>query len=475
MSQAHPPSQKRAAAAVVLIADAARDPRVYLVERAPELRFFGGYWALPGGTRGPEDGADDPKTGDRAPLLRCAARELEEETGIALPPERLREVCRIETPPFAPVRYDTLFAMAEVPSGQEPKVTPGELVNGAFWRPADALRAWRAGELLIVPPVLILLEAMLAHGCGDAFVAAMAGIAQGYRDGKLHRVRFAPGVLMASVLSPTLPPATTTNCYVVGEQRLYVIDPGTHDARETERLCALLDELRGEGRTLEAILLTHHHVDHVGAVTPLSRRYGLPVHAHAMTLGRLKPGFTVGKVLTDGDRLPLGRTPDGRDGWELEAVFTPGHDRGHLCFRDSRYASVIAGDMLSTVSTIVIDPPEGHMRTYLESLERLLAEPMGTLHPAHGPAARDGHRLVRQYLRHRSQRESALVQALAEGPTTIEALVPKIYWEIDASMHPIAARSLLAGVEKLAEDGRARQLPDGRWVSSGSNTASTGR
>ena len=256
---------------------------------------------------------------------------------------------------------------------------------------------------------------------------------------------------------------------------LYVIDPGTHDAKETQRLCELLDGLRSEGRTLEAILLTHHHPDHIGAVNPLSSRYDLPVHAHRLTLERIRPGFRVGRILEDGDRLPLGTSPDGRPGWELEAVFTPGHDRGHLCFRESRYACVIVGDMLSTVSTIVIDPPEGHMRTYLASLERLLAEPMSTLHPAHGPAARDGHRLVRQYLRHRAQREVALVQALAQGPSGLEALVPKIYWEIDASMHQVAARSLLAGAEKLAEEGRARQRPDGQWELSGSNTASTGR
>jgi glyoxylase-like metal-dependent hydrolase (beta-lactamase superfamily II) len=119
--------------------------------------------------------------------------------------------------------------------------------------------------------------------------------------------------------------------------------------------------------------------------------------------------------------------------------------------------------MLSTVSTIVVDPPEGHLKSYLDSLERLLREPMGTLHPAHGPAARDGHRLVRQYLRHRAQRETALVQALQKGPATIDELVPIIYWEIDRAMFWIAARSLLAGAEKLGEEGRARLRADGRW------------
>ena len=471
MSPPTPANPKRTAAAVLLTTADPADPQIYLVERSPELRFFGGYWALPGGTRGPEDGPDDSTSGDRAALLRCAVRELEEETAVRVATGDLSEVCRIETPPFAPVRYDTLFVLGTLPQWQKPRVTPGELVQGRFWRPKEALQEWRKGKLLIVPPVLVLLELIVKHGLQAAMLEAASELAEGYRRGKLHRVRFAPGILMASVLSPTLPPATTTNCYVVGEERLYVIDPGTHDKGETERLCVLLDELVAEGRKLEAILLTHHHPDHIGAVNPLSERFHLPVHAHPLTHARIRAGYRVGRSLADGDCLPLGRSPDGQDGWQLAAVFTPGHDRGHLCFRESRYASVIAGDMLSTVSTIVIDPPEGHLVTYLHSLERMLAEPMGTLHPAHGPAARDGHRVVRQYLRHRSQRETALVQALAEGPADIADLVPKIYWEIDASMHPIAARSLLAGAEKLAEEGRARQRPDGLWELSSSRAA----
>ena len=122
--------------------------------------------------------------------------------------------------------------------------------------------------------------------------------------------------------------------------------------------------------------------------------------------------------------------------------------------------------MLSTVSTIVIDPPEGHLRTYLASLERLLEEPIHTLYPAHGPAVRDGQKLVRQYLRHRAQRESALLKALdAEGPARPGDLVPGVYWEIDPRMRPLATRSLLAGLQKLAEDGVAAVDQEGLWRS----------
>lgn len=259
------PTKDKFAATVVLLRGAGADLEIYLVERAPELRFFGGYLALPGGVRGPEDGPDDPEHGDQQALRQCALRELFEETGICLDPglaacgasdlaalrrglieaadatlwqsyrhrqtgaETLTCLCRIKTPAFAPVRYDTEFFCAALPEGQEPVIWPGELTGGRFWRPAEALAAWRRGELLIVPPVLMLL-AMLEGGDLDQFHQQAAAIAADYRHGRLHQVRFSPGILMASLSTPTLPPATTTNCVIVGEAKLFLIDPATADA-----------------------------------------------------------------------------------------------------------------------------------------------------------------------------------------------------------------------------------------------------
>lgn len=467
------------------------------------LRFFGGYHALPGGVRAPHDLSAVDGDDERS-LRLCAVRELFEETGVLLTegirpdPERrallradlLREngdaedaasraaaflqetgalraadrlttICRITTPAFSPVRYDTLFCIAELPAGEEPQVETGELVGGGFVKPKDALMAWRRGDMLIVPPVVILLQ-LLEQGDLDHFMAEAARIARSYQDGELHRVQFTPGVVMASVRSPTLPPATTTNCLIVGNERLWVVDPGTHEPDEQERLIRLLDVLCQEGRVVAGVLLTHHHVDHVGAVRRLSNHYQVPVRAHPLTLKRLEPGFLVGEPLLDGTAIDLGTAPDGSADWTLTAVFTPGHDRGHHCFRESRYQAVLVGDMLSTVSTIVIDPPEGHMATYLRSLERLLSEPMGTLYPAHGPAARDGHNLIRQYLRHRLTREANLLKTLQDSPGTLDALLTKVYWDVDPRMHGIAIRSLLAGLEKLLEEGRVVER-DGIW------------
>jgi glyoxylase-like metal-dependent hydrolase (beta-lactamase superfamily II) len=243
---------------------------------------------------------------------------------------------------------------------------------------------------------------------------------------------------------------------------LWVVDPGSPDPAEQQRLLALLDELCRRGARLGGVIATHHHQDHVGGIAALCAARGLSVRGHPLTLERLPPGCRAGAPIGHGDLLPLGRAPDDGPGWHLRAIHTPGHDRGHLCFTESRYGAAIVGDMLSTISTIIVDPPEGHLGTYLRSLELLLAEPLATLYPAHGLAVRDGRRLVRQYLRHRAQREAALVDALVDGGGTVADLVPRVYWDSKPEMHRFAARSLLAGLQKLEEEGRATATGD-RW------------
>ncbi|MCR9243412.1 MAG: MBL fold metallo-hydrolase [bacterium] len=491
--------KRRTAAALLITRGAGQKLEVFLAERSPELRFFGGYWALPGGTVDPSDFAAGGSENEPAAMRECARRELFEETGLLwgrltsgrdaaqlaavrrgmteadaaaatpAPPSwegltadltsaSLREVARIETPPFAPVRYDTVFfhVPLEDCTNGEPEIWPGELMQGRFQRPADALEAWRRGDIYLVPPVVIMLEHLAAAPGVDEFATAIGETAAAYQNGRLHQVRFSPGIVLAPLKTPTLPPATTTNCYVVGNRELYVIDPGSPELKEQQRLDALLTELTANGGKVAGIVLTHHHPDHVGGVHALSQQRDLPVHGHPLTLSRLAPGFRRGRELEDGDTLALGDAPDGAPDWQLTAVHTPGHDRGHLAFRESRYGTAIVGDMLSTVSTIIIDPPEGHLATYLKSLERLAEEPITTLYPAHGPAVRNGQRLINQYTRHRRQRETALVKSLEEGGGTIATLLPKVYWDADPKLYPFATRSLLAGLEKLAEEGRAR-------------------
>lgn len=506
---------RRTAAALMITRGTGTNVEVFLAERAPQLRFFGGYWAMPGGTIAAEDVAraerGDPSDEARA-LQACAHRELFEETGLirhrldparvergalreqrrllleherrgttdcsvspwqqlvagASSPPSLRALCRIETPPFAPVRYDTVFYHVPVEgctagtAAAQPDVWDGELTRGRFWRAEQALKSWRSGDLLLVPPVIIVLEELAAAADFEHFTRALEATAKSYRDGALHKVRFSPGVVLAPLKTPTLPPASTTNCCIVGHEELWIVDPGSTDPREQQRLLDMLTTLTTDGQRVGGVLLTHHHPDHTGGARALCRALGLKVSGHHRTLERIASSIPRGAALADGARIPLGRSPDGAPGWELEAVHTPGHDQGHLCFRESRYGTLLAGDMLSTVSTIIIDPPEGHLATYLDSLARLGSYPSATLIPAHGPAVRDGRKLIQQYAAHRRRREATLLHALAERQGAVADLLPRVYGDLDERLFPFAARSLQAGLDKLAEEGRATEHA-GEW------------
>lgn len=498
----------RTAAAVILHQGRGSDLRVFLAERSPKLRFLGGYHAFPGGVVDGTEREGEGSDGADAALRQCAIRELFEETGVriggdpgtspedwvaarralldhersgaagpcpaweALRPRgaggSLREVCRILTPPFAPVRYDTVFFLAELPAGQQPEVWPGELVSGAFVSPAEAIERWRRGELRIAPPVLILLELIAQVGL-DALPEVAGGLAAGFQAGVLSPVRFSPGVIMASLRSDTIPPAQTTNTYLVGNEVVYVIDPGTPDRAEQDRLLDLLSALQDAGREIGGVLLTHHHPDHVAGLRVIATELDVEVRGHARTLDRLPEGVVAGAPIVDGERIELGKSPDGRDGWSLHAVFTPGHAQGHLCFHEDRYGALIAGDMVSTLSTIVIDPPEGHMATYLESLRRLLERDVSTLYPAHGPPAISGRRVIEHVLKHRAAREQKLLDALGADPRPADALLKRVYDDVDAEVLPLAMRSLVAGLQKLGEEGRAVEELAG-WRRSGGPT-----
>ena len=215
----------------------------------------------------------------------------------------------------------------------------------------------------------------------------------------------APGLTRLALRTPTLPPATTTNTLVVVGRDVVVIEPATPFADEQARLDRTLDELEAAGHRLVAILLTHHHPDHIGYAQGLRAARGAPIMAHAATAARV--AFAIDRHLDDGDRIDAG------DGVVLRAVFTPGHAPGHLVYLEERSGVAHVGDMIAGEGTILIDPYDGgDMAQYLESLRRLDSLGAVALVPAHGPVLRDPTAAVAQYLRHRLGREARVLAAL---------------------------------------------------------------
>jgi glyoxylase-like metal-dependent hydrolase (beta-lactamase superfamily II) len=243
-----------------------------------------------------------------------------------------------------------------------------------------------------------------------------------------------------------------TNTYLVGRGDLAVIDPGP----ESEPHCAAL--LDAVGDRLRWILCTHTHLDHSPGARALQAATGAEVLGFGRVPqdGRQDAAFKPQRALREGDVL------EGAD-FRLRAIHTPGHASNHLCYLLEGEKLLFTGDHVMQGSTVVISPPDGDMQAYLDSLERLLALDLSALAPGHGRVIERPHDEVRRLIAHRMQRERKVLEAFAAAnPATLDELLPRVYDDVPAAIHPVARRSLHAHVLKLAQERRV--LAEGeRW------------
>jgi len=268
----------------------------------------------------------------------------------------------------------------------------------------------------------------------------------------------APGLLRLPLPTPTLPPATTTNHIVVGLRDALLVDPATPWNEGRAELMRAIEGLEPLGWHITALLLTHHHADHMGGAEWLRSALDVPILAHAATAERLDGRVRVDRLIEDGDVL----LDEGPDGEVWRALWTPGHAPGHLCVMGTRTGTIGAGDMVASEGTILIDPDDGHMGRYLESLARLRAEEPTLLAPAHGLAIRDADATLARYVAHRQMREDKILAALGDTSRTIAELVPMAYDDTPEIAWPLAARAALSHLRWLKERGIVGQTGE-RW------------
>jgi ribonuclease/clavin/mitogillin len=488
-----PAAVPKDAAVVVLVRETSDDdgPVVFWAKRGARMAFQPGFYAFPGGQRDAEDaevrveGTDDAELSS---MIACAARELFEETGVLVArgadtltrgqlasvlddltsgrmkfPELLGHyglhldardfqfVGRWVTPPFSPRRFDTLFFLARCPRKQEPRVLSGEFEEGGWTTAREAYGRWLRAEVVAAPPVIHAVRTLAEAGLGEGMLERFLTLPQARRE-PVRRIEFLPGFVCFPLRTPTKPPATTTNCYVVGTRDFIVIDPASPYEDEQTELHRFIDELLAEGRTLREIVITHLHPDHVGGVNALREHLGgsVTVAAHRLTAEPLRGTVEVDRLIEDGDLIDLGDDP----ALALRAMHTPGHTRGHLSFYEQRTGALITGDNIVGVGSVLIELPEGDVGDYLRTLERYKSLPhLTALFGGHGPAVAAPRAKIDEYIAHRLKRERDILAAVRDGARGEREIVARVYTDVHPKMHALAERAVAAHLAKLERDG----------------------
>jgi glyoxylase-like metal-dependent hydrolase (beta-lactamase superfamily II) len=267
-----------------------------------------------------------------------------------------------------------------------------------------------------------------------------------------ERVQLSPLVARITAPNPGMMTGPGTNAYLIGGERLALIDPGPESPAHSAAMLAAV------GARLRWILCTHTHLDHSPGARELKAAtgaevIGMPAPPHANQDATFAPD----RVFRHGDVLDCGA-------FTLRAVHTPGHASNHLCYLLEPEKLLFTGDHMMQGSTVVINPPDGDMIAYLDSLSALLALDIARVAPGHGHPIDTPHEEARRLIAHRLGREQKVVAAFAaNNPATLDELLPIVYSDTPARLHPVARRSLHAHLLKLEREGRVWQQGE-RWT-----------
>lgn len=396
-----------------------------------------------------------------------------------------------------PRRFEVPFLAARMPEGQTPVADEAEQFEPVWVRPADAIARHEAGQFFMIFPTIRTLQRLAKFKNTQAVLDALAGeqplwvscpragllagkearymedempfgeLALVCPDGQIvHPLDWQtdhPVPLLKNVQRLTAPNSGVmtgpgTNSYLVGDPTtgFIAIDPGPADIEHLEKLW------RAAGGDIRAIVCTHSHPDHSPGAAPLQALCARAGQSAPPILGlrsaptaRVASAFTPERELAHGERLVLSaQVPDPATSHTLQVIHTPGHAANHLCLMLEEDGLLFSGDHILNGSTTVIDPPDGNMADYLDSLDALdaacEAHQAQFILPAHGYVLGEARSAIARLKAHRLAREAkvlAAMQALPQG--SMDDWVRHAYDDVPPRMWPVAQRSLLAHVERI--------------------------
>ncbi|PDH28105.1 MAG: hypothetical protein CND01_00605 [Marine Group II euryarchaeote MED-G34] len=481
-------------ASVILSRECVDGHEILLGHRVSELPAFPDVWAFPGGGISRVDKAAaqshpewlSDRGADRVSTF-ALLREIVEELGVApdgsggfyeVSAEVRKLVCSDKsgwlesmesgelttdgfhcemiteriTPPQAPARFHNLFF--HVPTGN-PGVTPtfppgrSEFDEFRWWRPADLIASWESNEIRLPPPLVTLardlVEAIENEGDLQSACDALAADPPSGR----HRFEYGPGVECVLIPTDTLPPATHTNCFILGERggERVIVDPASRDEEGLEELALKVQEIHDDGSSITATIFTHRHPDHVGDLARISEIYQAPIWASQETLASIAPCET-DRVLSEGNSFVL-EGPSGGARWEV--IESPGHCPGQICLVGE--SGVVSGDNCTLVGTILVPSGEGDMGAYISGLERIRDLKPKVLFPGHGPLVANPERVLTEYIEHRKARHQKVLEAVRAGNSDILSIASAAYSDSPGA-HPLLAQDqALSHLKELQKTG----------------------
>lgn len=244
-----------------------------------------------------------------------------------------------------------------------------------------------------------------------------------------------------------------TNTYLLGNDEVAVLDPGPAIPAHIDAILA------AAGDRIRWIVCTHTHPDHSPAWQAVAEATGAEVIGALPADDMFQDDtFSPGREVRHDDVLATGE-------FTLRAVHTPGHVSNHFCFFLEEEQMLFAGDHIMNGSTVVIIPPSGDMKAYIESLQLLLHYPLKFIAPGHGDIMEDSRAVVEWLVNHRLKREDKVVRGLQQlGRAPVAELVRVVYDDVDTSLHKMASLSLAAHLIKLRDEERARHhAADDSW------------